>query len=317
MGNNKFDREDAETLRRWEERKEELRAMVVDTRKLARAQINALGDNYRQVDPGILFPSDQWGQLKFHEKRWLEVEAAAMTCRGGILVGRSAARKYGMWVVSRTRETVEVGLPSRSNSPSRRRSGAYTFRYSALAKSDVLSFEGQLATTPIRTFIDIARYHGFVEGLIAADYLLRRGKSRAEIETAVQRMRRCKGIATVRRCLEHAIATSQSPYESLARALLIDAGLTSIVAQFEIDGRYVDLCIDGWLLIEIDGDMKYDGPDGEQAWRDEMKRQKRIGNKGYRFLRYPPEFIRDDPERFVNEVKEALESRDLLHARIG
>lgn len=317
MGTKKIDREDKPRLKEWEERKKYLRSLIVDTRTLTRDRLDDFQTGYLELDPVILFPREEWKTLYFSEKRWLEVEAATRSSRGAILVGRSAARWYGMWVVSRTKETIEITLPSGGNSPSRRNNGGYMFRYSELLEDELLEYQGQLSTTPIRTFIDIARYHGFAEGLIAADYLLRRGKTREEISTAIRRMGRARGIATARRCLEHAIANSGSQYESLARALLIDANVGTITAQHHVNGRYADLCIDGWLLIEIDGDVKYRGPGGEQALIDEAKREKAIRNQGYVFLRYPPEFIRDKPHEFLSQVRETLAGRDLLLERIA
>lgn len=316
----KLDRENASALAAWEERKAELRGLIVDTRTLTRAGLSAVTEraaDYVELDPVIFFPREKWATLKYHERRWLEVEAAARSSRGAVLVGRSAARKLGMWVVSRTAEAVELTLPSRSNSPRRTKSRGFTFRYSEVSADELLTYEGHRVTDPVRTFIDIARYHGFVEGLIAADYLMRRGKTRGEIERGIRRMGRCKGLATARRCLHHAIATSQSPYESFVRALLIEAGIGPVAAQFQVDGWFVDLCVDGWLLIEIDGELKYEGPDGEAAWRAEKDREKRISNKGFKFLRFSPEFIRKHPDLVVQEVRDALASRDLLIRRMG
>lgn len=317
MGTTKNDKANPTELQRWEDRKQELKQLIVVSTSLSHKDLPILERGHEQLDPIVYFPSEVWRDLKFHEKQWLRGEAAALSSRGAILVGRSAARKLGIWVVSRTAETVELTLPSRGSSPRRRSRGGFTYRCSKLRADEVLTYEGQRVTTPIRTFIDIARHHGFVEGLIAADYLLHRGKSRDEIERELRLMGPARGIAIARRCLKHAIEISQSAYESLARALLIEAGVEGVIAQMEIDGRFVDLCIDGWLLIEIDGDVKYDGEAGELAWRQEMARQKQIGNHGYVFLRYTPEFLLRHPEQFVDEVRSALESRRLLEKRIG
>ena len=106
------------------------------------------------------FPAATWGELKYHERQWLRVEAAAMVSNAAVLVGRSAARKLGMWVISRGEEPVEVTLPSRSVAQSRAQSGRCAFRFSKLRRDEQLIYEGHCITTPIRTFIDIARYHG-------------------------------------------------------------------------------------------------------------------------------------------------------------
>ena len=278
------DRENQEELKKWEMRKGELREGIVDR---CVADEDFQGD-VEELAALIHYPRELWEELEYHEQQWLRVEAAAMVSTTAILTGRSAARKLGIWVIASTEEKVEVSLPSRGVSRSRMASGNYEFRHSHIQPSDVVMYEGHPVTSPIRTFIDIARYHGFLEGLIAADYLLRRGIERSEILRGIQRMGRAKGIKTARRCLEHAIPDSDSPYESLARGLIIEAGIGPVQAQCKIGGYYVDLLIDSWLVIEIDGERKYSGPDAEKVRQDEFNRQKLLGNRGYVFLRYAP-----------------------------
>ena len=310
-----MDREDAQALRRWEERKDELRAELVDTRKCSHESFPC--GQFVQLEPVVWFPDTQWRELRYHERQWLRVEAAAMVSNAAVLVGRSAARKLGMWVISRGEEPVEVALPSRSVSQSRAQSGRYAFRFSKLRRDEQLVYEGHCLSTPIRTFIDIARYHGFVEGLIAADYLLRRGIERHAIEKEIRRMGRAKGIGVARRCLEHAIPNSDSAYESLARGLLIEAGIGPVVAQAQIERYFADLLVQGWLIIEIDGEIKYERDDAGEVWKKEFSRQKRIGNKGYVILRFESKLLREQPHVFIAEVRAALAGTEVLAARMG
>lgn len=249
-------------------RKGELRAGIVDRRV---SDEDFQGD-VEELAALIHYPRELWEELEYHEQQWLRVEAAAMVSTTAILTGRSAARKLGIWVIASTEEKVEVSLPSRGVSRSRMASGNYEFRHSSIQPSDVVMYEGHPVTSPIRTFIDIARHHGFLEGLIAADYLLRRGIERSEILSGIQRMGRAKGIRTARRCLEHAIPDSDSPYESFARGLIIEAGIGPIQPQFKVGKYSVDLLIGSWLVIEIDGEKKYSGPDAEKVRQDEFNR---------------------------------------------
>lgn len=310
-----MDREDAHALRRWEERKEALRAEFVDTRKCSHE--SSPRGQFVELEPVVWFPAAQWRELRYHERQWLRVEAAAMVSNAAVLVGRSAARKLGMWVISRGEEPVEVALPSRSVSQSRAQSGRYAFRFSKLRYDEQLVYEGHRVTTPVRTFIDIARHHGFIEGLIAADYLLRRGIERAEIEKEIRKMGRAKGIGVARKCLEHAIPNSDSAYESLARGLLIEAGIGPLVAQARIERYFADLLVQGWLIIEIDGEIKYERDDAGEVWKKEFSRQKRIGNKGYVILRFESKLLREQPHVFIAEVRAALAGTDVLAARMG
>ena len=307
-----MDREDAQALRRWEERKDELRAELVDTRKCSHESFP--DGEVVELEPSVWFPAATWRELRYQERQWLRVEAAAMVSNAAVLVGRSAARKLGMWVISRGGEPVEVALPSRSVSQSRAQSGRYAFRFSKLRYDEQLVYEGHRVTTPVRTFIDIARHHGFIEGLIAADYLLRRGIERAEIEKEIRKMGRAKGIGVARKCLEHAIPNSDSGYESLARGLLIEAGIGPVVAQAQIERYFADLLVQGWLIIEIDGQIKYERDDAGEVWKKEFSRQKRIGNKGYVILRFESRLLREQPHVFIAEVRAALAGTEVLAA---
>ena len=310
-----MDREDAQALRRWEKRKDELRAELVDKRRLAHDTFP--DGEVVELEPSVWFPAATWGELRYHERQWLRVEAAAMVSNAAVLVGRSAARKLGMWVISNGEEPVEVALPSRSVSQSRAQSGRYAFRFSKLRYDEQLVYEGHRVTTPVRTFIDIARYHGFIEGLIAADYLLRRGIERDAIEKEIRKMGRAKGVGVARKCLEHAIANSGSAYEFLARGLLIEAGIGPVVAQAQIGCYFADLLVQGWLIIEIDGEIKYERDDAGEVWKKEFSRQKRIGNKGYVILRFESKLLREQPHVFIAEVRAALAGTEALAARMG
>ena len=268
-----------------------------------------------EVARRVVVPLERWVSLSDHERRWLEVYAAGRISRGAVLVGRSAARLLGMWVVPLAPETIELTLRGRGSSPLRAGDGRHTFRRSGLVEGEVDTAEGVAVSTPVRTFADIARYHGFLEGLVAADWLRRNAVSFADIRSAVASMGRVKGIATVRRCVEHSVAVSDSPYESLARGLLIQAGIGPIRVQHPISGFRADILVEDWLIIEIDGAVKYRGPEAERTRQREFNRQKRIANAGYYFLRYSPAVIEHSPGEFIAEVQQTLASRRLFRAK--
>lgn len=287
---------------------------MINIRKLTHLEAGSLTGNYHELDPMLLYPREAWDALAYHEKRWLQCRAAAMTSRGAVLIGRSAARALGIWVVGPADEVVELALPSGGTSPRRVARGGITYRRMRLRDDEITHYRGYPVTTPFRTFADIARHHGFVEGLIAADYLRHRGIDPIALEREVQRLGPINRIGTVRRCLYHAVPDSESPYESFARALLIEAGIGPITTQFLVDGYRADLLVENWLIIEIDGGIKYSGPDAEEVRQREFERQKRIANRGYQFLRFSPDFIRRNPDRFIAEVRAALDARGRIVA---
>ena len=297
------------------QRQQEIRSHIVDLRRLSHAQADTLRGGHRRIEPLIVYPKSIWQTLAYHECRWLEVEAAAMTSRGAVLVSRSAARKLGMWVIALDNEPVELALRSRAKAPSRGKRGNIVYRRSQLRDDEIEDIDGHPTTTPFRTFADIARYHSFAEGLIAADYLRRNGYTLNKLRGDTIRLGRLKGIATVRECIDHSVANSDSAYESLARALLIEAAIGPIATQYEIDGYFADILVDNWLIIEIDGNIKYEGPDAEEVRQREFNRQKHIGNLGYVFLRFSPDFIREHPEEFIAQVRQAIAAREAMLAK--
>lgn len=298
----------------WDQRKSELSSLIVDQRKHTHRGPE-LGEVV-QIGAVTFFPAREWQGLRYHERRYVEVKAAAMESNTAILLGRSAARVHGMWVVAATEEKIEITSWSGSAPPSRLRSGRFVYRYTALRDDEVSEVDGCRVTRGVRTFVDIARFHGFEEGVVAVDSLLRQGFTTGMVAAELEKMGRLKKIKVARECLRHANALSESAYESYARALLIAAQISGIEVQVEIRGYRVDILIDGWLVIEIDGNVKYDGPDAERVRQAEFLRQKRVGNEGYYFLRYAPEYIRRNPRSFVDEVKNTLETLGDVYARL-
>ncbi|WP_165165006.1 endonuclease domain-containing protein [Corynebacterium qintianiae] len=252
----------------------------------------------------IAMPAHEFAGLRFHQQRFVDAVARGRNAYEAVLIGRSAARVQGMWVVSLTREPVELALPSSEVPPTYRRSKAVVCRRREVPFHTVV--HGVRTTLPVRTFIDIARDHGFAEGLIVADWLLANGFAREVLIEGLSRMGRIRNAPVVRRCIELAAEKSESPYESLARAIFILGGIGNIEVQVSIGGFRVDLLIDGWLAVEIDGDVKYT-EDPDMAIVEKINRQKQLGNKGYVFLRYRPAELLKDPLGVLEEVRMRLD----------
>ncbi|EEI16861.1 hypothetical protein HMPREF0298_1357 [Corynebacterium lipophiloflavum DSM 44291] len=169
--------------------------------------------------------------------------------------------------------------------------------------------DGVRVTTQIRTGIDVALRHGFREGLVAMDWLLGR-HPRANIEFEIRKLGRRRGIGVARAALAHAVSNVRSPYESYARALLIEAGIGPIRVNVRV-GRYeVDLLIGERVVVEIDGAVKYDGKTygrTDEMLRKEREREKHLLNSAYHVRRYNPLELLSHPDRFVAEVRLAHE----------
>lgn len=255
--------------------------------------------------------AEMYATLSSHERRWLRAAAVAQSHPKAVVTGRAAARLTNMWVVATSEETVELMLPSGGVPQRSRWAEGVSYHRGALAPHEIGYIEaygGFAVTTPIRTAIDIATRHGFAEGIVAFDWLLASRKvTRDELRATVDAMRGKKGVAVVRKVLAHAVANSQSPYESYARALLICAGLFP-TTQAPIGPYLVDLLI-GLVVIEIDEKVKYDGttyrPVAETLLR-EREREVQIQNSGYVVRRVKPADLLRDPEGFVAGIMTAL-----------
>lgn len=266
-------------------------------------------EQLHELSGTLHYPTSLFVALPFHEKRYVLAYAAAQSSSSSVLVSRSAARLWNMWVVATTPETIELTLPSGKASPSRSQQHRYTYRYGKIHPTEITAVRGAAVTNAIRTFVDIARYHGFHEGIVAADCLLRNGYTKQAIRQYMGTLGRKKGIAIARRCLDFAVGNSDSAYESYARALLIEAGIEGIVTQFQIGRFRADLCIGGWLLVEIDGRAKYEGADGKRLVYKDLVRQRDIENQGYVFRRVSPEFLLKHPDRFVADILAVIQAR--------
>ena len=247
-----------------------------------------------QIAPWVAVPTATWRQWVRHKQRFAKVVAAGWSTHRAVLIGKSAARLWGMWVISREGEEVELAVPSGSIPPRRLTPKGYRYRRVKSLQESTVSIAGVRATNPARTCLEIARLHGFPDGLVATDSALgRHDVTTYDLREELAKMQRTRGQAAMRKVIEHAYGGSESPYESYLRALIIERfPQAKIEPQKPLLGKYrADLCLDGWLVLEVDGDAKYDGTYGEapsHVVKQQIKRQRALENRGYVVLRFGP-----------------------------
>lgn len=143
--------------------------------------------------------------------------ARAAGSLNGVTCLRSAAAHHG-WELKQQPERPEVAVPRGRRVPLARRAGVRVV-WMDLGVDDLAAG----VTTPLRTVIDCARRLPFDEALAVADSALRCGAvTRKELDAV--RVRGA-GAAAVRRVLQHADGRAANPFESVLRALAIEAGL--------------------------------------------------------------------------------------------
>ena len=250
-------------------------------------------------------PLHRWLELKPWERDTAEVYAHARAAPRAILLGKAAARIHGIPVL-RTPGEYFATVPSNSV-PQKSKRQYFRYKQTNL-HGQVTEVHGVRLTTPARTAIDIARFDGFSEGLVAADHVRSQRVSQASLNWALGKMGRVKGVGHARRAVEHSVNDAESPWESYARALILEAalpGIRSLCTQYFVDNYRADLAINGWLLIEIDGNVKYKH-ELEEVIRAEHRRQKALLNRGFVVLRFSPQELRDTPDAFIDIIARHL-----------
>lgn len=147
---------------------------------------------------------------------------------------------------------------------------------------------------------------GAVAGICAADDALHRElTTAAQIASAVRALPRT-GRTRAGRFLARADLRSESVGETRVRLLLADLGY-SVEVQVEIwdakgfVGR-VDLLVEGLLVVEFDGLVKYAGNGGAGVLVAEKQRESRLVSAGYGVLRLVWSDLAD-PAAVAGEVR--------------
>jgi very-short-patch-repair endonuclease len=147
---------------------------------------------------------------------------------GGVVALRSAALHHG-WQVKTSPREPEVAVARRRRIPEARRAGV------RLLWADPDPTELATGVTgPLRTLLDCARHLPFDEALAIADSALRAGAvTRTQLDARSASVRGA-GAQRARRVLRLADGRAANPFESVLRAMCLEAGL-EVEPQVAID----------------------------------------------------------------------------------
>lgn len=163
-----------------------------------------------------------------------------------------------------------------------------------LHRRDAAAVDG--VTVRDRTVADCLRCLPEVAALVVADAALARGVRREDVEVHL----RGRGAAEPRRVLAMADGRAQAPGETVARHALVLAGIP-VVPQALVPGvGFVDLLVDGWLVIEIDGRAYHSA---EAAFAHDRWRDAELVIGGYAVIRFPHALVIRDPTHVVATVQ--------------
>lgn len=155
-------------------------------------------------------------------------DVAAAVELSGVVSHLSAAQAHG-WEVAHPARRPWVIVPRG------RRLSAKARRAVNVKHAEVTAEERAAGvTSPIRTVLDCARYLRFDEALAVADSALRAKDVTPHRLTEGADRLRGKGAGQARRVASLADSRAANPFESVLRALVLDAGLAGFVPQAEV-----------------------------------------------------------------------------------
>lgn len=137
---------------------------------------------------------------------------------GGMASHLSAAQLHG-WELAFPTTTPWITVPRNSKA---RKSSRYHLLW-----ADVCEERGHV-TSPTRTVLDCARRLPFAVALTVADSALRHGDVDQQSLIRAAHLVRGKGAEQARRVARHASGLAANPFESVLRALALDAGLAAV-----------------------------------------------------------------------------------------
>lgn len=218
--------------------------------------------------------------------------------------------------------TVDLGRHVDVNQPftQRRSPDARIRRHHSVIPEDQLEVvDGIPVTSLARTVVDCARAPHARRALVIADSAARAGLREHDVRRCVESLRGGRGIRRARELLTLVDRGSESPGETLARLVLIEAGLPQPVTQVPVHTvagmRYGDM---GWpdrrVLVELDGRITYaagHGSSGAAALVAEKRRQEAVEDASWIVVRVMWEDLRT-PERLTERVLSAFHRARLL-----
>lgn len=264
----------------------------------------------QQLSATKFIPDSAWFGRIAHEQHFLKCYAVGAAAYRSVLVGRSAGRVQGLWVISRRDETVELTNPNghppvRSQWPE-----GVRYRHMKLLDDDIATLtltpnDHVRVTRPVRTAIDIARFDGVRPGVMAFDSLFfgiddyEQRQRRFDIERTLPKMSGMRGIERARQAFALSSKLSESAFESLLRVILHEHGIT-VQEQMWIGDYRVDF-LWGQLIIEVDGRVKYEGQ-ANDAVLAQTAREDWLREMGYEVIRIKTHELLTNEDACVSRI---------------
>jgi hypothetical protein len=227
--------------------------------------------------------------------------------RSGVAAGLSASALLGT-------KWIESGLPAELIHPNRRPPPMLTVHSDDLACGETRLVNGITVTTAARTAFDIGRRLGLDDGVVRIDALMNATDVKVnDIEATAERHPGVRGLVQLRQTLDLVDGGAESPYESLTRLLLIQAGFPRPQTQIRVLDEYgvvvarIDMGWEEWL-VGVDFEGAHHWTDPKQRSRDVL-RYAELPELGWIDVRLTSGMLHNNPQAFLDRVGAALISR--------
>lgn len=275
--------------------------------------------DYLRLAPRVAMHREVFLDESPWERELLRAVAASRNSYSAVVTGRHAARLWGFHVYSPNlasyEDPVPMVLPGNTRPAAKAKQPKHAELLGTVLPADEFGLrDGVRIAAPWRAVRDIILHDPQpLAGLVALESMRNWAKGNdAAYVNALIGQRRYKGKAAVRALVERSVTTSDSALETWGRYLLEEANLPGVHSiepqvRFDVNGRtyYVDLLVNGWLIIEFDGNVKYRGENAEMNLVREAQRQHDLLNSGRSMLRVSHADL--ESGRFLVMVVDALQ----------
>jgi hypothetical protein len=251
--------------------------------------------------------------LKFPDGRQLLELAAAVAGVGpqAIVSHESAAYLHSIDLLARPDHAASLTYPAQRGGTAR---AGIRLHAATVPAEQITTVVGLPVTTPARTAVDLARTLEFRAGVVTADSALHRKlATKPELQAVLATCPRWRGARRASEVIEFADGRSESPLESIARVAFSDCGLPRPELQVWLGGTTepigrVDFYWRKYRTIaEVDGALKYDGPDGPGRARQQLRRDMLLREDGFEVVHFTWDQVNDTPERVAASIRAAFQ----------
>lgn len=257
---------------------------------------------YAGVYPGVWVPRGV--ELSTHQRSraaWL------WSRRRAVIGGLSASELLGA-------KWIEPDIPAELIHTNRRTPPLICVHTDVLMAGETQTISGLPATTPARTAFDIGRRLGLKEGVQRIDALMNATDVKvADVQAVIARHPGARGLRRLDKTLQFVDGGAESPYESLTRLLLVQAGFPPPETQIEVCDEYghviarIDMGWREWLVgVDFEGAHHWTDPK-QRAW--DAERFNKLSELGWADIRLTSGTLHNRPRAFLDGVSATLIAR--------